>query len=102
MLRRNHDPPLSSPNVRSTLWVLAFDTTQAVAAMCPVDSTPTHFEVEHQLGPTRVGHRIEVSLQVGRAAGILLLDDIEVWAPRDADGRPPRLLPPPLPSEPSR
>lgn len=69
---------------------------------CKVGNAWKRFEVEHQLGPTRVGHRIEVSLQVGRAAGILLLDDIEVWAPRDADGRPPRLLPPPLPSEPSR
>ena len=48
------------------------------------------------LPATRVGHRLEVALQIGRSAGIILVDDLEVWAPRDADGNPPRVMPPPL------
>jgi hypothetical protein len=54
-------------------------------------------EVTHQLAPARVGHRLELGLQLARSAGIILLDDLEVWAPRSADGIPPRIMPPPLP-----
>lgn len=56
------------------------------------------YEVQLQLGPARVGRKLEVGIQVGRVQGHIHLDDVEVWAPVSADGRPPRLLPPPLPS----
>lgn len=55
-------------------------------------------EVAHQLSATRVGHRLELGLQLARSAGIILIDDVEVWAPRSADGVPPRIIPPPLPT----
>ena len=55
-------------------------------------------EVTHQLSASRVGHRIELGLQLARSAGILLIDDLEVWAPQSAEGNPPRVMPPPLPA----
>ena len=56
-------------------------------------------EVSHQLPQARVGHRLELGLQLARSAGIVLIDDLEVWGPRSADGIPPRVMPPPLPKE---
>jgi len=55
------------------------------------------FERSVQLLPAHVGHRLEVGLQVGKAAGVLHVDDIEVWGPRSNEGSPPRVLPPPVP-----
>ena len=54
-------------------------------------------EVSTNLPLSRVGHKLEIALQVGRAAGIMLLDDLEVWGPRSTNGTPPRVMPPPLP-----
>ena len=61
-------------------------------------TTWQRIEVTHQLAAGRVGHRLEVGLQLARSAGIILIDDLEVWAPRSADGVPPRVIPPPLPA----
>ncbi|KAL1523151.1 hypothetical protein AB1Y20_018106 [Prymnesium parvum] len=55
------------------------------------------FEQTIQLFPSHVGHRLEIGLQVGKVAGILHIDDIEVWAPRSTEGNPPRVIPPPIP-----
>ena len=54
------------------------------------------FELAVQLTAAHVGHRLELGLQVGRAAGVLLLDDIEVWGPLSSEGNAPRVLPPPV------
>ena len=54
-------------------------------------------EVTHQLAAGRVGHRLELGLQLARSAGIILIDDIEIWGPRSSDGIAPRIMPPPLP-----
>ena len=62
-------------------------------------TTWQRIEVTHQLSAARVGHKIEVGVQLGRAAGIILIDDLEVWAPRSAEGVPPRIMPPVLPVE---
>ena len=56
-------------------------------------------EVSYQLSLSRVGHRLEIGLNLARSAGILLIDDLEVWAPRSAEGHPPRVMPPPMPAE---
>lgn len=63
-------------------------------------TTWQRIEVTHQLAASRVGHKIEVGVQLGRSAGIILMDDVEVWAPRASDGNPPRIMPPIMPAEP--
>ena len=57
------------------------------------------YEMSTHLPIDRVGHRIEVSLGVARAAGVLEMDDLEVWAPRAADGSPPHIVPASTPVE---
>ena len=54
-------------------------------------------DVSYQLPLSRVGHKIEVGIQLAHSAGIILIDDVEVWAPRSAEGIPPRIMPPTLP-----
>jgi hypothetical protein len=56
-------------------------------------------EVDYQLAAARVGHRLELGLNLARSAGTLLIDDLEVWGPSSAEGHPPRVMPPPLPAE---
>ena len=55
-------------------------------------------EVSHQLPAGRVGHKLELAIQLAHSAGIILLDDVEVWAPQSAEGAPPRVMPPVLPA----